>query len=152
MRPSLARAIGRCALAGALVGCGSYFSPSPTPRRDAGSEATPAVHGCERDRFADRREPSAARVVSFGGAVGMAYSPPCIAVAPGQSVRFAGPLSLHPLRAGVVGATADGGAASPIRDTSAGDELTVTFPVAGDYPFHCGVHGTMGMAGVVQVR
>ena len=140
-----------CLLAVALLGCGSYFSPTPTPRRDAGSDAAAVVHGCDEARFVDRRDATAERVVSFGGAVGMAFSPPCVTVAAGQSVRFAGPMTLHPLRAGVVG-VAGSAAGSAIADTGAGDEVTFVFPTAGSFPFHCGVHGAMGMTGVVRVR
>ncbi len=142
----------RCVvLAVALTGCGSYFSPTPTPRRAAGDDAGAAVHGCEAARFVDRRDNAADRSVSFGGAVGMAFSPPCITVAVGQSVRFAGMFAMHPLRPGVVG-QAGSGAGSPIPDTPAGDAVSVTFPSAGSFPFHCGVHGAMGMVGVVRVQ
>ena len=140
----------RCVLlAAALTGCGSYFSPTPTPRRDASSDA--AVHGCEPARFVDRSDPAADRTVTFGGAVGMAFSPPCLTVTAGQSVRFAGMFAMHPLRPGVVG-QAGSGAGSPIPDTTAGDAVSVTFPSAGVFPFFCGVHGAMGMAGVVRVQ
>ncbi|MFO0626864.1 MAG: plastocyanin/azurin family copper-binding protein [Polyangiales bacterium] len=140
----------RCVLlAAALTGCGSYFSPTPTPRRDAGGDA--AVHGCEPARFVDRSDAAADRTVSFGGAVGMAFSPPCLTVAAGQSVRFAGMFAVHPLRPGVVGQSGSG-AGSPIPDTTAGEAVSVTFPAAGVFPFHCGVHGAMGMVGVVRVQ
>jgi plastocyanin len=142
----------RCVvLAVALTGCGSYFSPTPTPRRDAGDDAGAAVHGCEAARFVDRRDNAADRSVSFGGAVGMAFSPPCITVAVGQSVRFAGMFAMHPLRPGVVG-QAGSGVGSPIPDTTAGDAVSVTFPTAGVFPYFCGVHGGMGMVGVVRVQ
>jgi plastocyanin len=143
----------RCVLlAAALMGCGSHFSPTPTPRRDAGSDGgAAAVHGCEAARFVDRSDPAADRTVSFGGAAGMAFSPPCLTVAAGQSVRFAGMFAMHPLRPGVVGETGSG-AGSPIPDTTAGDAVSVTFPTAGVFPYFCGVHGGMGMVGVVRVQ
>lgn len=138
------------ALAVFVSGCGSYFSPTATPRRDASSAADDgAVNGCAEARFVDRREANAARVVVFGGAVGMNFSPPCITVAPGQSVQFNGAFATHPLTPGVVGAA---GAGSVITETRAGETASFTFPAVGDFPFHCGVHGSMGMVGVVRVR
>lgn len=134
-----------------LASCGSFFSPTPTPRRDAGADVTAAASVCDEASFDDRRDGGAERVITFGGALGMAYAPRCLTVAPGQSVRFVGSLTTHPLRAGRVG-VAGSGAGSPITDTSAGDEVSFTFPAAGEFPFHCGVHGAMGMTGAVRVR
>lgn len=143
------------ALAAMSTSCSSYFTPAATPRRDAGPEAgadvATVVHGCTEARFVDRSDPSADRAVAFGGALGMNFSPPCITIAAGQTVRFDGNLASHPLTPGVVG-VAGSGAGSAISLTTSGDTVSVTFPAAGSFPFHCGVHGPMGMVGVVRVR
>lgn len=91
--------------------------------------------------------------VSFGGALGSVYSPPCIKISAGSQVSFSGEFTFHPLRGGeVVGMTLMPDANSPITDTNSGTSATFTFPSAGDFGFYCQVHGPFGMAGAVFVQ
>ena len=139
------------ALAALPLGCGDYFSPTQTARRDAAVDASAPLNLCGDGDFTDRSDPSAAREVRFGGSLGMAYSPACIRVAVGQTVRFSGAFGSHPLRPGA--RVGDAGApSSPIAPTQTGDRAEFTFTNAGDFPYFCEVHGAMGMMGVVRVR
>ena len=148
-------------LAGALSGCGEYFAPTETRRFDAGhaahdvaSDGAPpsaTFHGCTDDRFVDRTAPNASREVTFGPA--QEYSPPCLLVAAGQSVTFSGSFATHPLRAGPAPtASLSGPPGNPIPSTNTGMTVTMTFPAAGTWPYHCATHFASGMAGVVRVR
>jgi plastocyanin len=148
-------------LTGALSGCGEYFAPTETRRVDAGhaghdvtTDATSqgaTFNGCTDDRFVDRTAANASREVTFGAT--LAYSPPCLLVAAGQTVTFTGAFAAHPLRAGASPTSSlSDPPGNPIANTSTGMTLTVTFPTAGTWPYHCATHFASGMAGVVRVR
>lgn len=130
------------------LGC-SEFRPVETDFVGSG------IHGCTDDRFVDRSADGAMRVVAFGGTMGSgstAYDPPCLTIAAGQSVTFAGNFTFHPLRPGESRGLALGSANNPIPPTSSGDAtVDVSFPTAGTYPYFCQVHAAIGMRGVVRV-
>jgi plastocyanin len=66
----------------------------------------------------------------------MQYSPACVKVHMGSTVTWNGSFTNHPL-------TPDG-TGNPIPSTSAGTTpVTVTFPTAGSYGFHCQFHASM---------
>lgn len=151
------RALPLCALA-AVTSCAT-FDPPVTARRDAASSLADvagdvgAVNGCTDEMFVDRTASDAARVISFGGAVGSAYGPRCIVVAAGQTVSFTGPFTFHPLHRGSAPTQLDTGTAeNPIPDATSGTQVDVAFPRAGTYSFHCGIHFGGGMTGAVRVR
>ncbi len=137
------------ALALALcLGC-SEFRPVETDL--VGS----SLHGCSDDRFVDRSADGDMRVVSFGGAMGSgstAYDPPCLTVAAGQTVTFAGNFTFHPLTPGESRGLMLGSPNNPIPTVNSGETpREVTFTAAGTYPYYCLVHATLGMRGVVRV-
>lgn len=144
MRPSL------CLLALAS-GC-AYFTPPDTPLREDGDGGA-TFHGCTAERLVDRRATAAARTVTFGsGPSPFSYSPNCLRVAAGQTVTFQGAFSVHPLSPGVQGSPSAGPAGNPIPATNSGSQVEVAFPTAGTFPFHCAIHGSGGMTGVVRVE
>ena len=139
------------------VGCGDYFTPVETERLNVGSDAAVAItlNGCTAETFVDRTAADAERVVGFGGergSGGFAFAPKCLTIAAGQQVTFVGAFATHPLAAGVPGDTRGGSPGNPIPLTSSGTTVTVTFPRAGVFPYVCGMHGFLGMNGVVVVR
>jgi len=67
------------------MSCGSGGNTTPQP----------GVNGCSS--FTDATAAGAARTINFGGGLGNAYSPQCLAIAAGQQVTFIGTFSAHPL-------------------------------------------------------
>ncbi len=139
------------------VGCGDYFVPVETERLNVGGDAAVAVtlNGCTAEDFVDRTAADAERVVGLGGergSGGFSFAPKCMTVAIGQQVTFVGAFATHPLTPGVPGNTRGGSPGNPIQLTSSGTTTAVTFPRAGVFPYVCGMHGFLGMNGVVVVR
>lgn len=149
--------------AAALTACAT-FDPPATARRDSAvavsdvtsgdvADDATALNGCADAMFVDRTADDASRSVSFGAALGAAYGPRCITISAGQSVTFTGAFAGHPLHRGSGPTQLDtGSAGNPIPDVSTGAEAVVTFPRAGTFPFHCGIHFGGGMSGAVRVR
>jgi plastocyanin len=121
---------------------------------DAGTDAAaPMINGCTRataTEITDGRDAT----VTFGGAVGSAYAPRCIAVSLGANVTFDGFFPGHPLEGGtVVGTVLMPAASGPfIPATSSGTTRTFTMSSAGTFPYYCQFHGPSGMSGVVYVE
>lgn len=128
---------------------------APVASQDAptadGAAAIPMLNDCTAMDYTDHGAgPDADRVVRPRGTTG--YTPRCLIVRAGQTVTFEMDFTAHPLVPGIPhGPTA--GAASPnvIAMQSSGTMYAVAFPSAGYYPFYCGRHGHVGMAGVVRV-
>src|SRR5437762_11247252 len=114
-------------LASQLAGC--FLYPTlPTGGSDAGAEGgSTALNHCEEANFIDRAAPGDDRTVAFGGEQGsgsFAYQPPCISVAPGQSVHFAGEFHVHPMSPGISRRmTTAGSPGNPIPRTVMGTAL-----------------------------
>lgn len=84
-------------------------------------------------------------VIQFGGSVGFVYSPSTADVAVGDTVKWVGSFSSHPLVADEFPA----GAAS-FATQQTGSEFTYVIMIPGTYHYHCQFHGTSsgtGMAG-----
>jgi plastocyanin len=119
------------------------------------------LNGCTDALYVDRSAPTASRTVAFGGFQGsppLGYTPPCMLIAAGQTVTFAGGPSgfgTHPLNRGSGPTVRDTGSpGNPIPRVEDGNrpEVMVTFPAAGSFPYHCEFHFGGGMYGVVRVR
>ena len=94
--------------------------------------------------FADRTAAGADRTIGFECC---AYSPQCIRVRAGQSVKFSGTFREHPLR----GASCGGG---QIADTDAGASASFRLTRLGVHGFFCLAHGLDDgsfMAGAIEV-
>ncbi|MDP3216052.1 MAG: hypothetical protein Q8S73_18230 [Deltaproteobacteria bacterium] len=90
------------------------------------------------------------RVVRPRGTTG--YTPRCVIIRAGQSVTFEMDFAVHPLVPGIPhGPTAGATRPNPIARQSSGTTYVAAFANAGHYPFYCGRHGHVGMAGVVRV-
>jgi len=86
-------------------------------------------------------------------AAGFAYTPPCLWIREGQSVRWTMSFTMHPLTPGeiVAGAPQPPAAGHPVQTTSSGTTVTFEFPAAGTWPYYCGNHFGVGMMGTVFV-
>jgi plastocyanin len=115
--------------------------------RDGGA----TFHGCAD--FLDRAADAAERTVRF---TNFRYDPPCMLVAAGQRVTFAGDFAVHQFRPGVAPSrTAVDPAAPAGNPMSARDEgstATFEFAARGTFPFFCLDHEGTGMYGAIRVR
>lgn len=79
---------------------------------------------------------------------GTSFSPAQLAIQAGDTVRWTNAGGIHNV-------VADGGAFSSGAASSGGWVFSHTFPAAGEFPYHCEVHGApggLGMAGSVTVQ
>lgn len=79
--------------------------------------------------------------IEFGGALGPVYSPAEVRISPGDSVEWLGDFAMHPL-------VSDDGL---FQTVNAGSQFSFTFDEAGEYPYHCQIHESLGMRGSVLV-
>lgn len=107
------------------------------------------VNGCDPMALVDHTKDATVEI-TFGGAVGLKYAPPCIKIKSGTKVTFTGNLGAHPLAAGeVVMNKATNDPTSPIKTTSMGTTVSFTIAAAGSYPYYCDEHYTSGMVGLI---
>jgi plastocyanin len=144
----------------ALVGCGSDDGGDPTPadmnepEPPSGDAGPQAFNGCSANSYEDRSADGAERVVQIA-VEGLKFTPPCLQIAVGQSVRFDGSLTSHPLAPGNPDDHEAGSPNTPIVRTSSGRSVEFTFAAAGTYPYYCELHAFgagMGMAGAIYVQ
>ena len=108
------------------------------------------LNGCVSATAVDKTA-SATTNVAFSNIV---YEPACIRIKAGSSVTWSGDFVQHPLEGGTINGTVKTpDPASPIKLTMGADAGSVTFafPNAGDFPYYCTIHGTVGMKGAVFV-
>lgn len=129
-----------------LAGCGGSDPDETGETGDVEAE----LNGCLSTTAEDHTGEAEVHIAVTGGT---AYTPPCIVVDAGTTVTFDTDFTIHPLRGGEV--DADGvrqpDAASPITSTDTGTTASFTIP-AGEHPFYCDVHFSMGMMGVVYAN
>jgi plastocyanin len=118
-----------------------------------GSTEDPLViaQGCE-GKFEDRSDAAADRTIE---AFGVAWKPPCMEIAAGQTITWAVDFTTHPLHRGTRADENAGSADNPIPNSDSGSNAAVTFPTPGLYPFYCVYHATpdgKGMVGLVRVK
>ena len=88
---------------------------------------------------------TSAGVVNVGAGEANVFSPATVTINAGQSVTWNWVSGLHSV---VSDSDPKAFADSP---TQASGQFTATFPSAGSYPYHCGIHGKM-MTGTVVVQ
>lgn len=138
-----------------LTGLRTDGPPDVQHAHDEGPvETIPTFHQCTQAMYVDRSGAGDERTITFGvGSNPFSYSPPCMTIAAGQTVRWMGTFTSHPLEHGV--SPADMGAGSPntpIPRLTEGAMVDVVFPTAGTYPYFCQMHHLAGMTGVIHVR
>ncbi len=113
--------------------------------------ATPTINNCTPATTTDMTGQSSV-AMQFGGALGFAYSTPCLHVTPGTTLMFSGAFASHPLVGGrIVGTTKVPDAASPIPATSTGSTKNFVLPAQGFFGYYCFNHGPIGMNGAILV-
>ena len=125
-------------------------SSSEPPGRPAES-----LNGCAPDAFEDRADGGDDERVVLIGADGLVFTPRCLAIANGQTVRFEGSLAAHPIAPGNPDAAAAGSPDNPIVATSSGAEVEFTFDTSGTFAYYCELHAFgagNGMAGAILVK
>jgi plastocyanin len=106
---------------------------------------TDNVNGCLSAAYVDRTGAGDTRTVA-GPSDGtpVAYVPPCMKIKRGQSVTFTGDMTNHPLQPSTT--------PNPIPLTADVTTVTIKFPNAGTYGFHCAVVAHQGvMKGAIWV-
>ncbi len=84
---------------------------------------------------------AATHVIQFGGTLGLVYSPSSLSVTVGDTIRWEGDFSIHPLSS----TTIPVGASSWHNGT--GTVFDYVVAVAGTYNYHCDNHFSLGMVG-----
>jgi len=133
------------------------FAGESAGQGGADSEATdqiPTFNGCSPADYEDRSTANSERIIGIA-TEGLTFTPRCLTILVGQSVRWQGSLSSHPLAPGNPDDPNAGSADSPIVATSGGQSVEFTFGKAGTFPYFCELHSFadgQGMAGVVHVK
>jgi plastocyanin len=81
------------------------------------------------------------RVVMFGGSLGFVYSPSSFTAKVGDTVKWEGAFSTHPLSSTTIPANAAS------WHMGSGSTFSYVITVAGTYNYHCDVHFSIGMVG-----
>ena len=108
---------------------------------DAGNDAAGPINGCTT--FVDMTADGGV-ITGPAGALPSQYQPNCVHIKTGQSVTWNSDFVSHPLD------PFGGDTPNPIQATASGTTVTFSFPNAGTFGFHCGIH-TTSMFGAVQV-
>jgi plastocyanin len=122
--------------------------PGPPP----GPEDFSSVVGCAAEDFVVRTDAGEERVVRFGNELGARYSPRCMSIAVGQSVRFEGPFNTYKMSPGLPESLAIGSPYNPITYVMFNSSAEFTFPRAGDYIYSNSPNAAQGMTGLIRVR
>jgi plastocyanin len=69
------------------------------PPGGAAEDVIPDFNGCTTAAYEDRRAPGASRTIAIAS-MGLSFTPKCLLIAVGQTVRWEGALSAHPLAPG----------------------------------------------------
>jgi plastocyanin len=80
-------------------------------------------------------------VVQFGGTLGLAYSPTSFSASVGDTVKWEGDFSVHPLSSTTIPATAQA------WHSGSGANFVYVIKVAGSYHYQCDIHVGLGMTG-----
>ena len=123
--------------------------------RDSGATdgaAPMAVNGCTEGAFVETTD---AKPTIFVGRDGLVFTPKCLTIAAGTTVRWEGSLAAHPVAPGNFEDAQAGSPGNPIQPTASGNSVEFTFTTPGTFAYYCELHSFgpgNGMAGVVFVR
>ncbi len=139
------------------LGCERPADGVSTPGRSAAPPATPpppsgsSLNGCSEATAHDARD-RATVVIRFGGVVGHNFDPACVRVRRGATLRFEGPLELHPIAPGRVVDGLPVDEAGPVRSLQVGEIADFVVAEVGAFGFFCDLHVVEGMMGAVYVE
>jgi plastocyanin len=80
-------------------------------------------------------------MVQFGGSLGLAYSPSNFSAKVGDTVKWEGDFSIHPLSSTTIPANAVS------WQMGSGSSFIYVITVPGTYNYHCDIHFSLGMTG-----
>ena len=123
-----------------LFGCSTV--PIEPPDASVYAQSDAAVNGCTT--YIVVTPPAAATITGPSTATPSQYTPNCVQIRVGESVRWNVDFADHPLAQG------PSTAPSPISSFTSGTTATVTFPSLGTYGFLCKNHPSV-MFGAVWV-
>lgn len=130
-------------------GASTTASSATSTAASTGSGST-KINGCDPAMATDLTAMTAV-TLNFGGiTLGAKYDQPCIKVAKGTMVTFAGSFLNHPLAGGNMPPAVD--ATSPIAVTTTGTSATFTLGTAGAFGYFCQMHYGSGMEGAIVVQ
>ena len=118
------------------------------------ADVIPDLNGCTTATYEDFGAADATRTIGIA-TMGLSFTPKCMTIRVGQTVRWEGSLATHPLAPGNPDHPDAGSPNSPITETTTGSSAEFTFDSAGTFPYYCEVHSFgagMGMAGAVHVQ
>lgn len=130
---------------------GSSGVTNPTTGTQAGGAGgeAPEFPVCTLAEAEDQTALPAITIIS----VGTAYQPRCVRVSAGTEVTFESDFESHPLHGGeIVDEVGVLDPASPITPTEVGSTATFTLADAGDVPYFCDFHSSIGMHGTIFVE
>jgi plastocyanin len=121
-------------------------------RKTANPSSLTALNGCDPFSAVDATGKSEVRIL-FGGALGYAYEPACLAVSVGTTVTFAGDFAAHPLMPGRIEAgEVIAGHTSPLTPTAGGLEVKFPMTRTGAFGYFCDRHVADAMVGAIFVE
>ena len=88
---------------------------------------------------------AATHVVDFGGSLGFKYSPASFSAAVGDTVKWVGDFTMHPLSSTTIPTNAQ------TWHVTSGSSFNYRITVAGDYNYKCDLHVGAGMTGSFKV-
>ena len=141
-------------MGGEMSMAGSESSGSGSAGSPSNGDEPAVLNGCTAAEYEDFSADDAQRVIEIAAA-GLSFTPPCMTITAGQTVRFEGSLSAHPLAPGNPDDAAAGSPDNPITATSSGDSVEFAFDAPGTFAYYCELHSFgagMGMAGAIHVR
>jgi plastocyanin len=124
-------------------GTGGSADGGNTTTDGGGGSAPAGLNGCSDTNYQDRTDAAADHEITWDLSVGSSDER-CLEIKAGQSVKFVGNFTTHPLQ------EKGGDTPNPIADADlSGADTTVTFDTAGEFGFVCGVHASM--TGAIKV-
>ena len=139
-------------LALVALACGSSDDTGLVGANGGTAGEAGAVNGCAPGAFVEAAE---AMPTIFIGRDGLVFTPKCLTVAQGTTVRWEGSLTAHPIAPGNSDDPLAGSPSNPITQTRSGNSVEFTFAIPGTFAYYCELHSFgagSGMAGAVFVR
>ncbi len=134
---------------GGSVSSSATASGSSSLQSSGAGGDDPGPQPCTLAEAEDLTDQTAITVTSEG----IKYEPRCARVAAGTAVTFVSNFQMHPLRGGeIVDGQGVVDPASPITPQSSGTEATFVLEDAGEVPYFCAFHASIGMFGTIWVE
>jgi plastocyanin len=146
----------------ALCACSSsstptYTTPPPDSATDTTSDSSTTDSAADSADAAPDTSPMT-HMVQVGAGGAFAFTPSTLTIKAGDTVMWSFATAGHTVTSGSTPGTPDNKFCSPsdtncstITTAAAGATYSHTFTTAGDYPYFCSVHFSLGMTGTITV-